>query len=263
MAIKVMVSIQKGGQAKTMTTSIMAEVLAEAGYDVLVIDLDSQGNTTQMLTQRNIYDYTGSTVLEAIKEHEPLKYIVEIKEHLHLLPAEDMLATFSRYIYTNNFREPMQVLKNAMEDIEDIYDYILMDCPPNIGDLVLNAVVYADYCIIPAQCEAFGIDALDRFVKFLASAKEEGYTKIEVLGILLTLRESRVVSEKVIADTIRRTYGDLVFETEIKRRARIKDYALMGVTMEKKIDMNALEDYIKFVEEVIERVKERSNKQTS
>jgi len=77
------------------------------------------------------------------------------------------------------------------------------------------------------------------------------------------LRESRVVSEKVIADTIRRTYGDLVFETEIKRRARIKDYALMGVTMEKKIDMNALEDYIKFVEEVIERVKERSNKQTS
>ena len=261
MAIKVMMSIQKGGVAKTVTTSIMAEILAEVGYDVLVIDLDSQGNTTQMLTQRSIYDFSGETVLEAIKEQDPLKYIVDVKEHLHVLPAEDMLATFSRYIYTNNFREPMQVLKNAMEDIDDIYDYILMDCPPNIGDLVLNAVVYSDYCIIPAQCEAFGIDALDRFVKFLASAKEEGYTNIEVLGILLTMRESRIVSEKVIADTIKRTYGDLVFETEIKRRARIKDYALMGVTMDKKSDETALSDYVKFVEEVIERVKKRSVKQ--
>ena len=261
MATKVMVSIQKGGVAKTITTSIMAEILAEAGYDVLVIDLDSQGNATQMLTQQSIYDFTGETVLEAIKEREPLKYIFEVKEHLHLLPAEDMLATFSRYIYTNNIREPMQVLKESMEDIEDIYDFILMDCPPNIGDIVLNAVVYADYCIIPAQCEAFGIDALDRFVKFLKSAKKDGYTNIELLGILLTLRESRVVSEKVIADTIRRTYGNMVFDAEIKRRARIKDYALMGVTMEKKADENALVDYVDFVQEVIKRVEKRTNKQ--
>ena len=69
------------------------------------------------------------------------------------------------------------------------------------------------------------------------------------------MRESRIVSEKVIADTIRRRYGEAVFDTEIKRRAKIKDYALMGVTMEKKSDMNALEDYILFCEEVIKRVK--------
>lgn len=257
MAVKIMVSIQKGGQAKTITTAIMAEIMAEAGYNVLVIDLDSQGNSTQMLAQKSIYEFSGNTILEAIKEEDPEKYTVKIKERLHLIPAEDMLATFSRYIYTNNFRQPMSVLKNAMADVEEKYDFILMDCPPNIGDLVLNAVVYSDYCIVPAQCEAFGIDALDRFVKFLKSAKEEGHTNIEMLGILLTLRESRIVSEKVIADTIRRTYGDLVFEAEIKRKARIKDYALLGVTMDKKADMNALDDYICFVEEVINRVKER------
>lgn len=255
--VKIMVSIQKGGQAKTITTAIMAEIMAEAGYNVLVIDLDSQGNATQMLTQQSIYEFSEKTVLEAIKEGNPEKYVMKIKENLHLLPAEDMLATFSRYIYTNKFRQPMQVLKNTMEEIESNYDYILMDCPPNIGDLVLNAVVYADYCIIPAQCEAFGIDALDRFVKFLSSAKEEGHTNIELLGILLTLRESRVLSEKVIADTIRRTYGELVFQTEIKRKARIKDYALMGVTMDKKADLNALEDYMLFVQELINRVEKR------
>lgn len=259
MAVKIMVSIQKGGQAKTITTAIMAEILAEAGNRVLVIDLDSQGNSTQMLTQQSIYEFSGKTILEAIKEGDPEKYIIQLKENLHLLPSEDMLVTFSRYIYTAGIRQPMHVLMDSMEEIEQEYDYILMDCPPNIGDIVLNAVIYSDYCIIPAQCEAFGLDALDRFVKFLESAKEEGHTNIQILGILLTLRESRVLSEKVIADTIRRTYGDLVFETEIKRRAKIKDYALMGVTMEKKSDLNALEDYMSLTQEVIERVEKRRN----
>lgn len=254
MAHKIMVSIQKGGCGKTTTTAILAEILAASGYKVLVLDLDSQGNATQMLTQRNIYEFSGQTVLEAIKEEDPEKYIVEVKENLHLLPAEDMLVTFSRYIYTKGFNKPLEVLKNAMESIENSYDFILIDCPPNLGDTVLNATVYADYYLIPVQCEAFGLDALDRFIQFMRDAKEEGHTNVELLGIVFTMRDNRTVSEKVISDSIRRNYGESVFQTEIRRRAKIKDFSLLGTTMEKKSDINALEEYMNLTEEVIKRV---------
>lgn len=258
MAHKIAVSIQKGGVGKTTTSAIMAEILAETGYKVLVLDLDSQGNATKMLTQRNIYEFSGNTILEAIKEADPEKYKVEVRENLHILPAEDMLATYSRYIYTNNFTNPMHVLKNAMQDIEREYDIIIMDLPPNMGDIVLSAIVYADFVVIPTQCEAFAMDALDRFVSFVQEAKEEGHTDAEIIGILLTMKDDRLMSEKLIAESIRRSYGDLVYKADIKRKARIKDFALMGVTLQKKADLKALEEYILFTEELLERLKERT-----
>ena len=253
--IKILNGCQKGGVGKTTTTSIVAEILAASGYKVLVIDLDSQGNATKMLTQRNIYEFSGSTVLEAIKESDPKKYIEVVKENLHLLPAEDMLVTYSRYIYTSKFTQPLHVFKNAMEDIEGEYDFVIMDLPPNMGDIVLSAIVYADYINIPVQCEAFAMDALDRFVSFVREAKEEGHTEAEIIGVLLTMKDSRSVSERLIAETIRRNYGELVYRPEIKRRSRIKDYTLMGVTMDKKQDMTALEEYMIFTEELINRIK--------
>lgn len=256
--IKILNGCQKGGVGKTTTTAIMAEILAASGYRVLVIDLDSQGNATKMLTQRNIYEFSGNTILEAIKEADPKKYIVEVKENLHLLPAEDMLVTYSRYIYTNKFTQPLHVLKEAMYDINGEYDFVIMDLPPNMGDIVLSAIVYADYVNIPVQCEAFAMDALDRFVSFVREAKEEGHTQAEIIGVLLTMKDSRSVSEKLIADNIRRNYGELVYQPEIKRRTRIKDYTLIGVTMEKKLDINALEEYVHFTEELIERIKKEA-----
>lgn len=255
MAFKIAVAIQKGGVAKTTTTAITAEILAASGYRVLVIDLDSQGNATKMLTQRNIYEFSGSTILEAIKEANPKKYIVEVKDNLHLLPAEDMLATYSRYIYTNHFTKPMHVFSEAMQEVENEYDFIIMDLPPNMGDIVLSAIVYADYVSIPVQPEAFAMDALDRFVSFVNEARNEGHTSAEIIGILITMKDNRSVSEKLIADTIRRNYEDLVFDAEVKRKTRLKNYSLMGVTMDKKIDMVALEEYMQFTEDMIARIK--------
>lgn len=252
-----MVAIQKGGQSKTVSTVIIAEMLAASGYKVLVLDLDSQGNATQMLTQQSIYTYSGNTILEAIKERNPRKYVLHPRKNIDLLPADDMLVSFSRYIYQERISNPVKTLGNAMADIEDDYDFILMDCPPNLGDIVLNAIVYSDYIIIPVNPDAFGMDALDRFVENIKEAREAGHTTAEILGILFTLRDKRNALERTIGDNIRGRYGDLVFNTEIRKRAKIKEYAFTGVTMDRKHDVDMLSDYIELTIEIIERIKTR------
>lgn len=258
MAIKIALAIQKGGVGKTSSTVIISELLAAAGNRVLVIDLDSQGNASQMITGKNIYEFSGRTIMEAMKERNPEEYIIEQSENLHIIPAEDMLATFSRYIYTNEVLNKTMVLSDTLQEIEDRYDFIIMDCPPNVGDITLNAIVCADYILIPVQLGGFCLDALDRFCDFVAGAKEEGHTQAEILGIAFTIRESRSATEKAVGKAIRQRYKDLVFNTEVRKRSRIKDFALLGTMMDRKKDITALEDYINLTEEVIARCQNKT-----
>lgn len=254
MAHKIMVAIQKGGSAKTSTTVMLAELFAVSGFKVLVLDLDSQGNTTQMLTQQSIYANTGKTILEAIKESDPEKYLLHPRENIDLLPSDDMLISFSRYIYQERVKDPINTLGNAIRAIEGNYDIILMDCPPNLGDIVLNAIVYSDYIIVPVNPDAFGMDALERFIDNITDAQNAGHTQAKILGILFTMRDMRNALERTIGQNIRERYGDMVFSTEIRRRAKLKEYALTGVRMVKKVDIDTLEDYISLAEEVINRI---------
>ena len=255
MAKRVMVAIQKGGVGKTVSTVLTSEILASAGYKVLLVDLDSQGNATQMVTQKSIYENSGNTVLEAIKEKRPDRYIIHAKENLDLLPADDMLVTFSRYIYTEKVQNPIRELDNTLSLIDSDYDFILMDCPPNLGDLVLNAIVCSDYIIIPVMSDALGMDALDRFVENIHEAQEKGHTKAEIAGIIFTCRDMRNALERSVEESIRSQYGSMVFDTVIRRRAKIKEFALTGTSMRYKKEAEALEDYIELVKEMIERVK--------
>lgn len=255
MTHRIMVAIQKGGAAKTVTSVMLAEILAASGHKVLLLDLDSQGNATQMLTQKSIYTYSGNTMLEAIMERDPEKYLLHPKENIDLIPADDMLVTFSRYIYKERIQNPIKTLGNAIKRIESNYDYIIMDCPPNLGDLVLNAIVYSDYIIIPINPDGFGSDALDRFVSNIHDAQDNGHTAAQILGIVFTMRDMRNTLERTIGDNIRERYGDLVFSTEIRRRAKLKEFAFTGTRMERKSEIDTLSDYIDLTTEIVSRIK--------
>ena len=257
MAIKLLVACQKGGIGKTTSTVLLGEILAQSGYRVLVVDLDTQGNATQMISQKNIYEYSEKTILEAIKERNPVPYIFrsERTENLHYMAAEDMLITFSRYIYTARVKNPLYVLGETLEKVDGEYDFILLDSPPNLGDIVLNAICYADYVLIPMFLGGFCDDAVVRFIDFIEDAKANGHTDIDILGIFFTMRHSRDALERDLAESFRATYGDLIFQTEIKARAKIKRLAFDGVSIQRKSDVETLEDYLQLVEEVIERVK--------
>lgn len=249
-------ALQKGGVGKSTSTVITAEILAAAGYRVLVVDFDSQGNATKILTGNSIYQYTGKTVMEAVKAGKAKPYIVEVKPNLDLLPAEDRLAAFSRYIYTSRIDNPYGVLKRLLAPIEQRYDYVFVDIGPTLGDTLINAIVYADYVITPVDMGDLAMDALVRFMEFIEATRDEGHTNAEVLGILMTMKEGRIRRyEKGISDGLREVYGGLVFQTEIRRRIAIKEIAAEGVTM---IDP-VIEDYVALVEEITERIKRKEN----
>lgn len=254
MATKIAFAIQKGGVAKTTSAVITAEILAASGYEVLLVDLDSQGNATQMVSQKNIYDFEGDTIYEAMVESDPVSHINKAKDHLYFMAAEDQMALFSRYIYTSGLRQPAKVLQKTLAQVEHEFDFIILDCPPNLSDIVTNAIVYADYIVIPIDAGAFALDALERFTRFIESAKSEGHTKAEILGILFTLRDKRSKHEKGIQKNIESTYGKIVFRSEVFKRAKLKEAALDGVILETKRDAKIYGDYLNFLEEVMERV---------
>lgn len=250
MTNRVIFALQKGGVGKTSSTVAVSEILAAAGYKVLVVDFDSQGNATKMLTQESIYKYSGKTIMEAIQTGKAEPYILPIKEGLDLIPAEDRLATFSRFIYTTRIENPYAVLKRILKPVEGRYDFVFVDVGPTLGDNMINAIVYADRIYIPLDSGDFAMDAMIRFMEFVDETRDEGHTNAVIDGILLTMRDGRSTKyERDISDAIRETYGDLVFKSEIHRRVKIKEMSSNGVD----ILTEAMSDYMSLTEEIIER----------
>lgn len=251
MAEKIVFALQKGGVGKTTSTAMCATILAAAGYKVLAIDFDSQGNLTRMLTGDSVYKYSGRTIMEAVQTGEAEPYILHVKEGLDLIPAEDLLATFSRHIYTSKVNNPFAVLKRLLEPLDDKYDFVFVDVSPTLGDTVINALVYAERIIIPLDTGDFAMDAMVRFIEFVDESRAEGHTNAVIDGILLTMRDGRATKyERDISEGIREAYGDLVFKTEINRRVKIKEMSSNGVNIEE----SAMADYMALTEEIIEKI---------
>lgn len=256
MTERIIFALQKGGVGKTMSTVAVAEILAEAGYRVLVVDADSQGNATRVLTGGSIYENSGCTIMEAIQAGDAAPYIMEVKPGLDLIPAEDKFATFSRYISTSRVSNPHAVFKRLLEPVESRYDYVFIDVGPTLGDALVNAIVYADHVIIPQDGGDLSMDALLRFTEFVDAIRAEGHTKAEILGIFFTMRDRRSRYEKDIAAGIREAYGDLVLDSEVRRRVRIKEMSATGINT---ID-EAMEDYIALTEEIVNRIHRKESK---
>lgn len=244
-------ALQKGGVGKTTCTVATAEILAAAGYQVLVVDFDSQGNATKILTGKSIYEYTGYSVMEAIQDGDATMYIGPTdRDGLDLISAEDRLATFSRYIYTARISNPYATLKRLLEPLRSEYDYIFIDVGPELGDKAINAIVCADDIIIPVDCGELAMDAMVRFIEFVEETRKEGHTAARIAGIVLTMRDGRNLKyERDISSGIRAAYGDLVFKTEIRQRVKLEEMAASGVNIEDP----AMEDYIALTEEIIKR----------
>lgn len=244
--------IQKGGSSKTTTAGVTSYLLSRQ-YKVLAIDMDSQGNLTEFLGRRDVASFSGQTVLEAMKSNDVTDYIFEITDNLHLVPADDLLATFSRWLYNDHRGDKTKVLRESIEPVMDIYDYIIIDTPPALGDLTINALSASDRVVAMFEASIFCYGALGRFLETVWHVREKVNPNLAVAGILRGLIDARRTDNKALISQVAETYGELCFKTVLTRNAAAGRLPLVGFENNNELD-RAVAQYVYFVEELLERV---------
>lgn len=212
---------QKGGVGKTTTCINLASGLAIKRKKVLVIDLDPQGNTTsglgvekQTLTKTTYDVLVNSTPLEEV--------IIDTgRKNLSLCPCTIDLAGAEIELVDADERE--YVLKKAIERINDRYDEILIDCPPSLNLLTINALCASDGILIPVQAEFYAMEGLTQLLSTVTAVKENWNSDLDVFGVLLTMVDSRTQLAKQVSEEIRTYFKDKVFTTEIPRNVRLSE----------------------------------------
>jgi chromosome partitioning protein len=251
MGISISFGIQKGGAGKTTTTCMTSYILSR-DYKVLAVDMDSQGNATTILTQKDIYQFEDHTVLNAMLNNDPKPYIVRITDNLHILPADDILVTLDDHV--SEFANPFLALKSCLSIVKDEYDFILIDLPPNLGKLTVNGLAASDYTVVNLQSEPLCWKALDRYLELLRLVQERANPELSLIGVLLSMQDSRASIDTSIIEQVRHDYEEWVFDVTIKRRTRLKEFSLTGITDRTVQDRNAMQEYEQFVKELIARV---------
>ena len=247
--------IQKGGSSKTTTSGVVAHLLSKAAK-VLVIDMDSQGNLTEFLTRRDVVDFSGRTILEAMQEQDTRGYIYPVTESLHLIAADDLLATFSRWLYTDyRHGDRALVLHETLKTVQDDYDYIILDTPPALGDLTINSLAASDYVVAMFEASIFCYSALGRFLETCLHVREKVNPNLTVAGILRGLIDARRTDNKALISQVEEEYGEMCFETVLRRNAAAGRLPITGFENNNELGL-ATAQYEEFLKELLKRVEQ-------
>lgn len=214
-------SNQKGGVGKTSTCVNMAASLALRGYKVLLVDIDAQGNsTTGMGIAKNTLVRSIYNVL--IDQTYISDVIIPTSiEGLNILPSNiDLAGAEVELVYLKN-REKR--LRMALESVKNKYDYVMIDCPPSLNLLTINALTASDAVIIPIQCEFFAVEGLTKLLNTINLVVKSTNKSLTVGGIVLTMNDNRPLVSKQIQAELRQYFGSKVFNTVIPRNIRVSE----------------------------------------
>jgi chromosome partitioning protein len=219
---------QKGGVGKTTTAVNLAASLSQHGNRVLVVDLDPQGNASTAL---DVDHYVGiDSVYNALVEERPLTEIVAEVEGmpgLFCAPATIDLAGAEIELVPLVARE--QRLSRSIEQLDmDNFDYVLIDCPPSLGLLTVNALVAAEEVLIPIQCEYYALEGLEQLLRTVELVRGHLNAKLRISTILLTMYDGRTRLATQVADDVRTHFGDVVLQTIIPRSVRVSEAPSYG-----------------------------------
>jgi chromosome partitioning protein len=230
MSIVISIANQKGGVGKTTTAINLASSLSYVGKKILLIDLDYQANATTCLgINRGSFTYSvfdclasdidmGKTVLHT---DSPL---------IDVLPARTMVEGIEEKIIMNTNRD--FILHTKLKNVRDAYDYVLIDCPPSLGFVTINAMVASDGIIIPVQCEFLAMDGLTQLLNIIRMVQAKKKVNMEVLtvfGVLLTMLDTRSTSGYQVVNEVKTYFGEKVFQTIIPRNVSCSNATFYGV----------------------------------
>ena len=217
---------QKGGVGKTTTTINLAAYLAAFGKKVLLIDIDPQGNATVGCGVDR--DSLESDIYDVLIEGTPISEVIRKTNlnNLDLVPATSHLAGAEVELVPVPGREIK--LKSAITEIKDKYDYVMIDCPPSLNLLTVNALAAADEVMIPIQCEYYALEGISQLMKTLDLVRENLNPMLKIGGIILTMFDQRTVLSNQVAAEARKHFGSKVFETIIPRNIRLAEAPSFG-----------------------------------
>ena len=217
---------QKGGVGKTTTTINLGAAIAESGKKVLIIDLDPQSNTTTGLGV-STKELNSSIYQVIIEENTASETIIGVGiKNLQLLPSSLELAGAEIELVTAFSRE--QRLTRALDEVVSDYDFILIDCPPALGLLTVNALCFANEVIVPIQCEYYALEGLGQLVGNVDLVKSNLNPELQISKIVLVMYDSRTKISKQVADEVREYFGERVCNQIIPRSVRLSEAPSYG-----------------------------------
>ena len=255
MAKIISIANQKGGVGKTTTAVNLSGVLAYLGRKVLLIDMDPQGNASRSVgidaadVNESLYHVlTGQAQIENVIRPTSLR-------NMFVLPASMELAGADLEI-ASSFSDKQYRLKRQLDRVSANYDYVIIDCPPSLGLLNVNALVASSSVLIPLQCEYYAMEGLAQLLSTIRKIKQTMNSDIEIEGVLLTMADFRTKFANEVASEIRKFFKEKVYETSIPRQVKLAEAPSKGKTIvEYSVNSKGGVAYIDLAREVILRGK--------
>ena len=220
---------QKGGDGKTTTAINLSACLAEAGQKVLVVDFDPQGNATSGFGLEK--GHIDKTVYQMLIGENQIEECVreEVQKNLDILPSDVNLAGAEIELLEMDNKESL--LRNGLKKIEKKYDFIIIDCPPSLNLLTINALTAADTVIVPIQCEYYALEGLSQILKTVNLVKRKLNRKLELEGVVFTMYDARTNLSLEVVESVKNTLNQNIYKTIIPRNVRLAEAPSHGMSI--------------------------------